>query len=201
MEEHDQWDALIAGLRAGDPRTVAAFAKRYGPLMERVAQRHVAPGLQHRFGAESVVQSACRTFLRRTHEGQFELADPDGLWRLLCAITLTKVREQARFHLREKRNVNAEVRAASEGEDDAGGPRAPEPVAQGLSPDEAALFSEQLERVFAALGDGEERQIVELRLQDLTNREIADQLGCSERTVRRILTRLRGRLERVLTGT
>ena len=38
-----------------------------------------------------------------------------------------------------------------------------------------------------------ERQIVELKLQDYTNTEVAEQVGCSERTVRRILKRIQAR--------
>ncbi len=195
MTEQDHWDALIAGLRDADPRVMTRFAQRYGPLLERVADRHLARDLRHRVGPESVVQSACRTFLRRAHAGQFELADPDGLWRLLCAITLTKVREQTRFHLREKRSVNVEV-APAPGSDAAG----PVAAAPGLPADEAAIFSEQLDRVFAAVGDAEARRIIELRLQELTLREVADRLGCSERTVRRVMARVRTRLERVLAA-
>ena len=45
--------------------------------------------------------------------------------------------------------------------------------------------------------DEEERRIVELKLLERSNAEIAEQLGCSERTVRRLLARLRERLERV----
>ncbi|TNF29707.1 MAG: sigma-70 family RNA polymerase sigma factor [Deltaproteobacteria bacterium] len=195
MTHSDDWDALIGGLREADPRVMAAFAKRYGPLLEGVAARHLAPGLRHRVGPESVVQSACRTFLRRAHEGQFELADPDGLWRLLCAITLTKVREQTRFHLREKRSVNVEV-APPPASDRA----VPEVAAPGVPPDEAAMFSEQLERVFGAIGDAEARRIVELRLQELTVAEIARELAISERTVRRIMARVRAHLERTLAA-
>jgi len=57
------------------------------------------------WGPEDLVQSACRTFLRRAQIGQFRLADSEELWRLLCAITLTKVREQTRFHMRQKRGL------------------------------------------------------------------------------------------------
>ena len=47
--------------------------------------------------------------------------------------------------------------------------------------------------------DEEERQIVVLRLREHTCDDVAETLGCSERTVRRILDRLRQRLEETLT--
>ena len=188
-----RWDWLISGLRTGDPRAVGEFCKRYGPRLERLADGHLARGpLRRRVSPESVVQSACRTFLRRAGEGQFEVADPDGLWRLLCAITLTKVREQVRFHGQQKRQLGREVHP--DGPDDR---FAHEPGGEPSALD-AVIFAETLEHVIASLQDDEERRVVELRLQDLGTQEAAAELGCSERTVRRILARVRARLEGVL---
>ena len=193
MDTTDPWQNWIDGLRAGDRRTVNAFCQQYGPQLERVAQRRIAPGLGHRVGAESVVQSACRTFLRRASDGQFELADPDGLWRLLCAITLTKVREQLRYHTRQRRAARKEVYAGPD--QPAVGERY---AAQTPNPAEVVLFADQLDKVLAELGSDEERQVLTLKLQDLSSREVADRLGCSERTVRRVLGRIRQRFEDTL---
>ena len=44
-------------------------------------------------------------FFRRVSSGQFELPDADALWRLMCAITLTKARRAARDHSRQKRGI------------------------------------------------------------------------------------------------
>ena len=46
--------------------------------------------------------------------------------------------------------------------------------------------------------DEEERRIVDLKLEERSNEEIARALDCSERTVRRLLDRTRSRLERIL---
>ncbi len=107
--EEEYWGHLIRGLRDGDRTVVQDFCQRYGASLERLAAKHLPAALRRRVGPEDVVQSACRTFLRRTRGGEFQLADSEDLWRLLCAITLTKVREQARFHLRQKRGLDKEV--------------------------------------------------------------------------------------------
>ena len=65
------------------------------------------------------------------------------------------------------------------------------------TPVESAIFVEEFERLLEALGE-EERQIVVLRLRDHTYDDVAEAVGCSERTVRRILDRLRRRLEQTL---
>ena len=49
-----------------------------------------------------------KPLLRRAGGGEFRFAGSEDLWRLLCAITLNKVRRQARFHLRQKRGLQRE---------------------------------------------------------------------------------------------
>jgi len=44
----------------------------------------------------------------------------------------------------------------------------------------------------------EEQQIIHLRLESYTNQEIASQLQCSERTVRRLMNRIRERFKQEL---
>ena len=137
------------------------------------------------------MQSAYRTFLRRAGGGEFKLTDSEALWRLLCAITLNKVRAQARFHLRKKRGMQRE--ATLEDSSASWGLQA-----SGPSPDDAAAFKEQFEHVMSCL-DPEQRQIVELRLSQRTNEEAAQVMGCSERTVRRLVKQVQERLEKELS--
>jgi RNA polymerase sigma-70 factor, ECF subfamily len=193
--EEDPWDELIQGLRRGDEVILRDFCARYGEPLFRVAEKHMGMAVRRRVGPEDIVQSACRTFLRRARGGEFQMADAEELWRLLCAITLTKVREHTRFHLRKKRDPGREQpldpprgRGRGAGFDAAD----PHPT-----PAEAAEFADLFETAFTSL-DEEERRIVGLKLQELTNEEVAEQLGSSERTVRRLLKRVQVRLRRVL---
>lgn len=197
-DEPDRWDRLIAGLRAGGEDAAREFCERFGPALHRIADGRLPEVLRRRVGPEDVVQSACRTFLRRARGGEFHLADGEALWRLLCAITLTKVREQARFHLRRKRALGREVPSLPADPDGSGvgyQPAAPDP-----DPAEAAAFAEQFEQLMHSL-DPEERQVVDLKLQEYTAGQVADRMGCSERTVRRILERVRRRLAGVPGGS
>lgn len=196
-QSEDRWQALIDGLRKGDGRVANDFWNQYGQLLLRLAEKNLAEGVRRRIGAEDVVQSVCRTFLRRAKIGEFQLPDSESLWRLLCAITLTKVREQTRYHMRQKRGLNQEVHISALPQADnsvAGFDQA----APGPTPDEAACFEDQFQQLLASLDD-EERQIVDLKLQDCTQEEIARQLNCSERTVRRILKRVQQRLAKAFS--
>src|SRR5262245_5327358 len=102
VDELDRW---IAGLREGKQDCLSEFWHHYSPLLERLADKNLAPGLRPRLGPDDVVQSVCRTFFRRAQEGQFQLEGQDNLWRLLVAITLTKIREKTRYHMRDKRGL------------------------------------------------------------------------------------------------
>jgi RNA polymerase sigma factor (sigma-70 family) len=187
--------ALFAKLRSGDEAAVGEFCRRYGPLLERLAERRLAGGLRRRVGPDDVAQSVCRTFVRRAARGEFEIADGGALWSLLCAIALTKIREQARFHLRHKRSLRDERHFDSV--DGSGDRRLPESADVGPAPDDAAEAADVFDRLVAAF-DEEERQIIELRLQDFTLEEIAARMECSERTVRRFMKRVQERLAGML---
>ncbi len=166
---------------------MAAFVQRYRPALERIARGAIAPGLRPRITPDSVAQSVCRTFLRRMDDNPYVLEDGDALWSLLCAIALTKVRERVRYHTREKRDLGRQVPIES----------AREVADPTHGPDHAVAFHDALETIFAELEE-EERRILALRLQGKTQEAIATEAGCSERTVRRILKSLEGRLRRRL---
>ena len=186
----DEWPAIVEGLRSGDPQTVRAFCRTYGGSLERLAASHMASMLKQRVGAEDVVQSVYRTFLRRVGADELVLDDVGELWRLLCAITLTKVRETARYHLRQRRRIDREQ--ALDAPEDAGAASAP-------SPEDQTDFVQLFEALLDGL-DAEEKQIVALKLDGFTNLEIANQVKSSERTIRRLMASLRGRLEGLLRG-
>ncbi|MDH3718997.1 MAG: sigma-70 family RNA polymerase sigma factor [Planctomycetota bacterium] len=196
MDHADQREqSWVRHLVEGDERVVAEFWDRYGARLQRLADKHLASRLQRRLGPEDIVQSACRTFLRRAQRGEFHLSDVESLWRLISAITLTKVRQKARYHSRDKRAFDREVHPNADTDSQ---PGLEQYVSTGEpSPEEAAEFADQLEHLLSEM-DEEEKQLVQLKLQNHTNLEIADHLGCSERTVRRILSRVKSRLRKAL---
>lgn len=194
MDDDRQWLQLITGLRDGDQRICADFYARYRPLLERLASKNLESGVLRRTGPEDVAHSACRTFLRRVHGGQFDLDGDDSLWNLLCAITVAKARKKARFHLAKKRGLDREATSGAPDADPTDGLAAWEP-----SPADAVEFADQFEHLLSDLDD-EARRMVCLRLESRTQEEIADALGCSERTVRRILARVQTQLARAVEG-
>ena len=192
----DDWERWIDGLRRGDEAVQAEFMRRFGPQLERVADRHLGGDMRRRIDPEDAVQSACRTFLRRATAGEFALPDSAALWRLLCAITVTKVREQSRFHLRKRRGVAHERHLDSVLE----GKRADDSLpADEVAPEAAIEFADALAHVLGALGS-EERTLVDLKLQGLPLEQICRHMNCSERTVQRLLQVVHAKIERMFAA-
>ncbi|MBY0229175.1 MAG: c-type cytochrome [Gemmataceae bacterium] len=151
----DRYERLIQGLRAGEAAAMADFCAQFGEPLRRQADKRMAAGLGRRFTPDSVAVSVMHTFLGRVRLGQFQLEDSGALWRLLSAITLAKVRERTRFHLRQKRGAGQETDL---------GEGALALPAGGASPEDAAEFADQYEALLASL-DAEERLVVELKLR------------------------------------
>ncbi|MDA1049491.1 MAG: sigma-70 family RNA polymerase sigma factor [Planctomycetota bacterium] len=196
MDDNEQeWRDWVQKLAAGDEEVATEFWEIYGDRLQRLANRHLTVRLHRRVDPDDIVLSACRTFLRRAQGGEFQLPDSESLWRLMCAITVTKVRWHARFHLRKKRGIDRERHFESQGGDSL--PAVREVAGDDPTPEEAAEFADQFEHLMAGL-DEEEQQLVQLKLEQYTNVEIAERLGCSERTVRRIVKRVQSRLNALL---
>jgi len=185
------WQSWVQGLSEGDEQVVGEFWREYGKRLQALASGYLNSRLQRREGPEDVVQSVCRTFLRRSRAGEFSLADRDALWGLLCAITLAKVRQKARYHGREKRRYDRERYLDNSR---VGG----KPVVDAEpTPAEAAEFADQMQQLLFGMEE-EERQVVTMKLERFTHAEMAERLGCSERTIRRIVKRVQERLKRML---
>ncbi len=190
--DDSHWQRLIDGLRNGNDTVAGEFYGHYRPLLERLAGMHLKSGLLRRVSPDEVAHSACRTFLRRIHSGEFELSGSDSLWNLLCAITLAKTRKKVRFHLADKRQLGKEQPQPTNTEHGGAGSAGNE-AASAPTPAEAAEFADQFEHVLDSMDD-EERRIVLLKLEQKTNDEIAAACLCAERTVRRLLKRVEARV-------
>ena len=94
---------------------------------------------------------------------------------------------------RDKRDIAREQTIADRDESESAHWALEQMDAAGPSPAEAAVLNEALECRLEALADPELRQIALWRLEGYTNREIADRLDCTERSVERRLERIRSK--------
>jgi DNA-directed RNA polymerase specialized sigma24 family protein len=172
---------LIPEIRQRDERAILALWRRYGARIENLA-RPLLAGISPGAGdAEDVAQSAFHAFCRAAADGRaMELTDRDDLWRLLAAISRHKATDRIRREFRLRRGGNAAV--SNHGLDGAAGD-APAPCEIAALRDELAQLFERLE----AAGDPSLQLAATMRLEGASNEEIAQELGCTTRTVQRKL--------------
>ena len=191
MSHDPSFSDLMDRLRRGDSAAAERVFARFAGRLIGLARRRLGARLRGKEDAEDVMQSVLKSFFVRQAGGEFELGDWDGLWALLTVITLRKCGYRTRRFLAARRDVRRE--AAPSSPDEAGGWEA---VSREPTPEEAAVLAETVEDLFRGL-DEDNRRIVELSLQGHRPAEVSAAVGLTERTVYRVLERVRDRLERL----
>ena len=189
---NDSFHEFLARLRAKDGDAARELFRRFTGQLITLARRRLDGPLCHKVDSEDVVQSTYKSFFRRYDEGELDFVNWNSLWGLLTLITLRKCADRVAYHRAERRDAAREVSARPDSE---GGAPLCEALGREPTPDEAAVLTETVERLLAGL-DVDERPIVELSLLGHSTREISEELGVPERTVRRVRERVRHRLER-----
>ena len=192
--------AWIAGLREGEDEAARQLWQRYFQRIVDLARRKLGDAPRRMADEEDIALDALDSLCRGAANGRFgELTDRSDLWRLLIAITTRKTLEQKRFNVRQKRGGGL-VRgdsvfvkhdhAASAGFEQMS---APDP-----DPEFLALVQEQHERLMNSLRDDTLRRVARCRMEGYSNKEIAEELGSTVRTVERKLNLIRDSWEREL---
>lgn len=186
---------FLTRLKTQDDAAARELFERFARQLIALATRRINIGLRHKVDPEDVVQSAYKSFFLRYDKGKLEAVNWDSLWGLLTLITVRKCAERAAYHGAECRDASREVSGSP------GDQAAPwmEPLGREPTPFEAAVLSETVDQLLAGL-DEDERPVLELSLQGHSTREISEQLGRAERTVRLFRENLRHRLERMRNG-
>jgi RNA polymerase sigma factor (sigma-70 family) len=176
---------LLDAWRSGNQSAATVLVRRYMARLTSLASSRLSRKLARRVDAEDVVLSAWRSFFVATGRDQVDVPDDDNLWPLLLTMTLRKLARQAARHSAKRRSINAEVQSV----DDQSWPSV---VARDPTPVEAAMVTDEIEHLMSGLSSTD-REILTKRLQGEQHTAIADAIGCSERTVRRSLQRIRDR--------
>ncbi len=182
---------FTARLRSGDPDSAREVFDRFARRLVALAASRLPSALSAKVDPEDVVQSVFHSFFQRHADGRLAAENWDQLWTLLTVLTVRKCGHKVEYFRAARRDVRRETapRPEPDAAPDCDGV-APEPT-----PAEAALLAETLAQVLDKLRP-DQRPIVLLRLQGYAHREISAQVGCTERTVERVLRDVRARLER-----
>jgi RNA polymerase sigma-70 factor (ECF subfamily) len=185
MDDDASLTDLVKRFQDGDRQAGDRLFAHYAQRLTRVAGQYLSRKLAGREDGEDVVQSAFRTFFRRSLEGQFQIDSSAELWRLLVKITVLKARAKGRYHTAALRDVRAEAAA-----EDAWLTQA---AAHEPGPVEAAALVDQIEALLRGLPPAYGR-ILEMLLEGRSKSEIARNLHVSRTTVHRVVDLFRQRL-------
>jgi RNA polymerase sigma-70 factor, ECF subfamily len=194
MADEQPFRQLMDQLKAGDQPAAGLIVERYARRLIGLAASRLPSPVKAKEDPEDAVQSAFKSFFARQKRGEFQPEDWDELSTLLTYLTVCKVDRRIRRYLADKRDVRRESvpSADADGETSHWEASAPDPT-----PAEAAMMADTLRELMAKL-DPVHQPVLTLRLQGYTAGEIAAAVGCSERTVFRVLDAVRDFLRRQL---
>jgi RNA polymerase sigma-70 factor (ECF subfamily) len=187
----DSFAEFLGRLRNRDDAAANELFCRFARQLIALARRRIGDGLRHKVDPEDIVQSAYKSFFHRYGDGGLEAVNWNSLWGLLVLITVRKCIERVAYHRAARRDAAREVPAPP-----GGGAPWSEPLGREPTPEEAAVLSETVAQLLAGL-DEAERPVLELSLQGYSTREISQQVGRAERTVRLLREGIRKQLERM----
>jgi RNA polymerase sigma factor (sigma-70 family) len=172
--------AWFDGLVREIPEDQQVLVERYTQRLLHEVRRKLPERFRGRVDPEDIVQSVYRSFFSRVRQEDFSFAESLDIWRLLIVMTMHKVDNTIKHHMRLRRDVRRET-GASDSVLGRAGPREMEP-----GPEDVAVLSELLEQLLVNLPPSY-RDVVTLRLAGHSLEEIAGQVGVPKRTVQRVL--------------
>lgn len=191
MAEERSFAEIMDRLRAGDGDAAREVFTRFAHRLIALARSRLDLALRPKLDPEDVLQSVYQSFFVHQAQDRYSLDSWDSLWAMLTVMTLRKCARRRQFFQTAMRDVARE--AGSEPFDDC--PKAGfEIFAHDPTPSEAARLTETVEQLMAGMAP-RERDILSLSLQGFTSAEISSRVGRTERTVQRLLKRIRSRLE------
>jgi RNA polymerase sigma factor (sigma-70 family) len=161
-------------LSEGDTQAAQILWDRFFERMVRVARSRLAQNGNQKGEEEDVALSAFHEFFRAVADDRFaQLANRNDLWQVLYLLISRKAVDHYRHAKRQKRD---ELRTVALDHDVA---------VSDTDPALTAGIADDLRALFDRLPSSTLRQVAVLKLDGYTNEEIAEQLHCTVRTVRR----------------
>lgn len=180
-EEGGTVESLLGRMRAGDRAAAAEFVSRFGARIRRRVRGKLHPSLRRLVDTDEVLSTLGRRLDEYVKEGRLRALGEAELWSLVFQIAdhtlIDHHRDVARLKAATARSGPlAEIMAARGGE------------SRGEKVD--------LERVYASLPSGEDRQILSLWLTETPYDVMAQMVGASPESLRKRCERIREHLRR-----
>ncbi len=173
-------------LQAGDPAAAQQLWECYFQQLVGLARLKLRGSRRGVADEEDVALSAFDSFCRNAANGRFpQLLDRDSLWRLLMVITARKAAHLIRDQGRLKRGSAALVEQSENEYLDQLLSREP-------APEFALEVAEECQRLLRKLAEPSLEAVALRRMEGYSVEEIAAELGCAPRSVKRKLQLIRG---------
>jgi RNA polymerase sigma-70 factor (ECF subfamily) len=188
MSDDNAFAELMARVRRGDARAAEELFQQFEAQVRVEVQLRLRDPRLRRLGSDAdVCQSVWLDFFVRARLGEYDLADPNELMRLLAGMARNKVAAHTRRHSAVRRDFRrSEGLSAAE-----------KIAASDASPSSIVAAGELVRAVRARLSE-EERSIADLRALGRKWTEIAAELGGTADARRVQLQRAAGRVGREL---
>jgi RNA polymerase sigma-70 factor (ECF subfamily) len=178
--------AFLCRIRAGDEQAARELITRYEAQVRLVVRRQLPRLLRSRFDSLDFLQSVWASFFRRLRAGPEQFEDPRFLVTFLGQVARNKVIDQYRRAASRKHDMHREEPLSS----------VESPAREPAARQETASEIAEARETFGRLRDllpADRREILGLKAEGYSSREIGERLGLSERTVRRAIEDLRRR--------
>lgn len=188
VEPKSRFQSLMEQIAGGSEAAVERLLGLYGDHLYRAVRRRLNRALRPKFDTSDFVQAVWASFF--CNPGQLaRFGHSSEFVAYLTRMANNKVIDECRHRLQtQKANVNCERSISGDASQEVAVPgREP-------SPSQVAIVHEEWERMKGEV-PSRYQQILSLRAAGETLEEIALRLGVNEKTVRRVLSRLRSRME------
>lgn len=191
MTDNSDISVWLEDLKRGDDQAAAIIWDKYFPQIVRVARKRLDSLPRGDRDEEDIAISAMKSFMLAAREDKFQsLTDRDELRKLLMTILVRKVMARQEYLFAKKRpDLRVGQQKATNAEDG----RSSVDFALGQVPSDEVVtdFFDELERRLEELPDDDHREVVRLKLDGHTNKEIAEKFDTYEVRIERQLRKIR----------
>jgi RNA polymerase sigma factor (sigma-70 family) len=181
-----EFTALMQRVREGSEEAAQELLQKYGDHIFRVVRRKLHRKLRSKFDSSDFVQAVWASFFARKPAAD-KFDRPEALIAFLATLAQNKVVEAVRQRFgTQKHDVAREQSLEGSTAAQAAGLAARQPT-----PSQVATANEAWGRLLTDLPDHYQRILVLLR-EGHTHKEIAEQVGVNEKTIRRLIAKLKG---------
>lgn len=182
-EDRQEFDSLMERLRAGCEDAARTLIERYGPHILRVVRRRLSRHLRSKFDSVDFVQAVWASFFAKPEE-LARLDRPEAIVDYLAHMAYHKVVDEGRRRLRGHARYNVRREHVLPEEEATRAAVAVQPTAS-----QVAVAQELWDRLLEGK-PAQHQDIIAMRRMGCTHTEIAEKLGVTDRTVRRVIRKL-----------